>query len=278
MPPMFGKFADRLQKSGHALWGSVLFACASGACVAWIAILADPQIALRMHIGLGLLVLGLGVAFWWQQRCSAVPEFPPAFLSRGNILRANLIGFVATVAGGSMVFLASDIMLNELGWAPGLVGFVFLPDAIAAAVGARIAPVVTVRWGFFATSVVALLSIALGMGMIAVAPASPWELALAVIVAGSSLVGFGLVLAAAATFIEASSVLNDDEHGRSAGLISATQQWGIGIGTALLVSAGHAWHESLSLDPVRLSILGGGLFALVFAGLTLAISHRWLAH
>ncbi|MFD4374305.1 MFS transporter [Streptomyces sp. NPDC058486] len=189
------------------------------------------------------------------------PLIPPGLLARPPVRLANLAGAWAPAAGGSMVFFVTVLMQGPLGWSQSATGLMLLPDAAAAALGARVAGPLHARLGAVRAYGCGLGAVAAGMAVLALTPlgAGAWGF----VVVGSCLTGFGLVLVGVVSAVAAAAVLRPDEHGVSGGLLVTTQQFGVAFGlAALLLAGGLAPGEALSLSGLRLSLLGGAVLAL----------------
>ncbi|GAA3310343.1 MFS transporter [Streptomyces cinereospinus] len=168
---------------------------------------------------------------------------------------------VGAAAGGSMVYFVAIFMQDVLGWSELTTGLMLLPDAAAAALGARAARPLHDRLGMARTSWVGLAGIAVGMAALTGTPDEGVAAVVCVLV-GTCLTGFGLVLVAVVTAVAAAARLNPDEHGVSGGLLVTTQQLGVAGGLALLLVVGEfATGAPLSETGLRICLLGGGVLA-----------------
>ncbi|MFJ5712444.1 MFS transporter [Streptomyces sp. NPDC093105] len=195
------------------------------------------------------------------RRGSADPLVPPGLLARPPVRLANLAGAWAPAAGGSMVFFVTVLMQGPLGWSQSATGLMLLPDAAAAALGARVAGPLHARLGAVRAYGCGLTAVAAGMAVLALTPLGP--AAWVFVVVGSCLTGFGLVLVGVVSAVAAAAALRPDEHGVSGGLLVTTQQSGVACGLAvLLLAGGLAPGDALSPTGLRLSLLGGAVLAL----------------
>ncbi|MFG3284528.1 MFS transporter [Streptomyces sp. NPDC048111] len=196
----------------------------------------------------------------WQGR-GRTPLLPPGFLARPAVRLANLVSAWAPAAGGSMVYFATMLMQHTLGWSQSATGLMLLPDAAAAALGARSARHLHGRLGTVGTYCCGLAAIAAGMAVLAATPTTS-AAATACVLLGTCLTGFGLVLAAVVAAVAAAERLGPDEHGVSGGLLITTQQLGVAFGLALLLMVSDlGTGGALSTAGLRLSFLGGAVLA-----------------
>ncbi|WP_409471683.1 MFS transporter [Streptomyces sp. HC307] len=284
--------------TGVAGWRSIFLACAALGCVAialvrfrvpdlpravgaqpdWLgavqmalcgaALIMTLSLAPRAQQEPGLLLLSgiaatmLATALVFRRRRHPAPLIPHGFLTRRVVLQGNLFGAWAAAAGGSMVYFATSLMQSALHWSDAVTGLMLLPDAAAAAVGARVAAPLSRRLGRTQTCRAGLAAILTGMVVLAATPLD--AAAVGVLVLGTSLVGFGLVLVAVVASMLASDGLQEGEHGLSGGVLMTTQQLGVSIGLGcLLLVAQLAPGTPTSVGSIRACFLAGaGLAAL----------------
>lgn len=224
--------------------GAIFLFAGSSMSVASISLLSNASVKTSLILALS------SVPIWWlfykSEHFSKQPIFPAGFLKKKAILLANGYSLLAVLSGGSMVYFVSEYAFRILGWSELTIGFSLIPDAIAAALGAKIAIISLSKYGTRMSLLLGFLSLMIGMFGLAYLPNKPL-LTLIQLIASTSLVGFGLVLVAVITSIWAASELSSNDHGVSAGLLNATQQWGLAIGlTALIIVSQHPiispWH------------------------------------
>ncbi|MEU8927458.1 MFS transporter [Kitasatospora sp. NPDC048545] len=246
--------------AGPDVLGSLLLAVGAAAGITTLSLVPEASEHGWRVAGLAAASVGVGAVFLRRDNRRAAPLLPRRFLLRGPVLRANLAGSWAAAAGGSMVYFAASFMQHALGWSDALTGVALLPDAAAAALGARAAGPLHRRLGTTGACVTGLAAIAAGMALLAGTPLT--GLAPAWVVAGTCLTGFGLVLVAVVTAVAATAELNADEHGVSGGLLITTQQLGVSLGLAVLLVAGQLAADSpLSVHGTRICLLAGGVLA-----------------
>lgn len=271
---LFAQLEKQLQKRKCSLTGGFLFALASAATAYALATTSDPYISTSFKaVAWGGTTI-FALLFAVHQMSTPDPEFPRAFITRPQVLSGNLLGMFVTISGGSMVYLASEFMAFELGLTATQLGLVFIPDALAAAYGARIAPRLLWRHGFGKTMAIGLFAVCGGMFLIACADVNQMLSSLSLVILGSVMVGFGMVLASASSIIEVSKELRGHEHGLSAGLINATQQWGLGLGAAFVVPMGVAIEEWFDINSIRASLIVGAATAFLFIPLTWLLTDK----
>ncbi|HSY14554.1 MAG TPA: hypothetical protein VK816_01100 [Jatrophihabitantaceae bacterium] len=83
---------------------------------------------------------------------------------------------------------------------------------------------------------------------------------LTMVIVGTCLIGYGLVLAAVVATSSATRGLTPEQHGLSAGLITSSQQWGLGAGLAVLTNVSRIGLPSIGEGP-RAAFLGGAIAA-----------------
>lgn len=240
--------------------GALLLAVSAATVIATLSMLPEASAHAWRVAGLALAAAGVGTVFLRRDDRRAAPLLPRRFLLRGHVLRANLAGSWAAAAGGSMVYFAASFMQHALAWSDALTGVALLPDAAAAALGARAAGPLHRRLGTTGACVTGLAAIAAGMALLAATPLT--GLAAVWVLAATCLTGFGLVLVAVVTAVAATAELNADEHGLSGGLLITTQQLGVSLGLAVLLVVGQlVAGNPLSIHGTRVCLLAGGVLA-----------------
>ncbi|MET8541465.1 MFS transporter [Kitasatospora sp. NPDC004799] len=240
--------------------GALLLAVSAATVIATLSLLPEASAHAWRVAALALAAAGTGAVFLRRDGRRPAPLLPRRFLLRPHVLRANLAGAWAAAAGGSMVYFAASFMQHALGWSDALTGVALLPDAAAAALGARAAGPLHRRLGTTRACVTGLAAIAAGMALLAATPLT--GLAAVWVLAATCLTGFGLVLVAVVTAVAATAELNADEHGLSGGLLITTQQLGVSLGLAVLLVAGQLAADSpLSVHGTRTCLLAGGVLA-----------------
>ncbi|MFI1166960.1 MFS transporter [Streptomyces sp. NPDC020801] len=208
-----------------------------------------------------LLSTGSALALRVRHKRQQMPLLPRGFLTRRPVLHANIAGAWAAAAGGSMVYFVATFMQTVLGWPELTTGLMLVPDAAAAALGARAARPLHGRLGTVRACCVGLAGIAAGMVALTGTPMGGVPAAACILV-GTCLTGFGLVLVAVITAVAAAARLNPDEHGVSGGLLVTTQQLGVAGGLALLlVVSEFATGDPLSETGIRTCLLTGAALA-----------------
>ncbi|GAA2239774.1 MULTISPECIES: MFS transporter [Kitasatospora] len=240
--------------------GALLLAACAAAAISTLSLLPEAAEKTWQISGCTLSSVALWAVFRMHGDRQADPLLPRGFVTRGPVLRANLAGAWAAAAGGSMVYFAAAFMQSALRWPDLVTGLTLLPDAAAAAIGARVAAPLHRRLGTLRACAAGLGAIAVGMTVLAGTPVT--GLPLAFILAGTCLTGFGLVLVAVVTAVAATTELNADEHGLSGGLLITTQQLGVSLGLAGLLVVGQLTTDApLSVSGTRTCFLAGGVLA-----------------
>lgn len=241
--------------------GAVLLAACAAAGI--MALSLAPEALSRPGTLAACLLLSASsaIALRVRQKGREMPVLPRGFLTRRPVLHANIAGAWAAAAGGSMVYFVTTFMQTVLGWPELTAGLMLLPDAAAAAFGARAARPLYDRLGTVRACCVGLAGIAAGMVALTGTPMGGVPAVVCILV-GTCLTGFGLVLVAVITAVAAAARLNPDEHGMSGGLLVTTQQLGVASGLALLLVVGEfATGAPLSETGIRTCLLAGGALA-----------------
>ncbi|MBD5383321.1 MFS transporter [Clavibacter sepedonicus] len=247
--------------------GASLFALTGVSIASAFGMTADALGDARVAIWAAVLAAASGVLLIFQQQRSRNPLAPRGLLRRRDVKIGMLLSFVAPAAGGSMVYFSSLYMQNVLGWSELGTGVALLPDALAAAAGAYAAPALVRRVGVKFTVCVGFSAMLFGLLILCMRPSASTATVIQVLV-GTSLTGFGLVLCGVVATVAGSRNLSKGEHGASAGILTASQQWGVAAGLALGANA-----VALSGNPAAGTLVGAlvasmALLAILIAALS----------
>ncbi|PWJ62887.1 putative MFS family arabinose efflux permease [Rathayibacter iranicus NCPPB 2253 = VKM Ac-1602] len=250
----------RMRESGERvdIIGALLFATASISLVAVLSLLSNESSRGPWLLGLAAVALLGFVSLSYQQRRTPNPLVPPELLARRSVRAAAVLSCAAPLSGGAMVYFASIYMQDVLGWSRFASGCAFLPDAAAAAAGAYVAPRLLRAIGPHRAAFSGFIAMALGLVTLSVSVDHGFA-ALVQVIVGTSLAGFGLVLCGVVAIVVGSRGLRSGEHGASAGILTAAQQWGVAAGLALASSL-----VEISAQ-LQSGTLGGGVIALMAA-------------
>ncbi len=223
-------------------------------------------------LGLGALALGLLAAFVARQARSSQPLLPLRILRSRRVTGANLVQMLAVAGMFGFLFLGALYLQRVLGYDAVGTGAAIVPVAVvigglSLGVSARL----IVRVGARAILVPGLALVALGLGLLARAPADArYAVDLLPVML---LLGVGVGLALPAIMSLAMADATPEDSGLASGLVNTTQQVGGALGLAVLASLATARTDRLVATgealPTALTA-GYHLAFAVGAGLVLA--------
>jgi EmrB/QacA subfamily drug resistance transporter len=219
----------RLDVLGAALatfaTGSVVYGLVAGGDHGWL----SPHTLIGAVAGLAGYAL-----FAWRIRTAAAPLVDPGMLRRRPVVRGLALILVATALMIAVFFLGSFTLQQLHGFSPLETGLSFLPVATGTILGSNLAGRVLPRWGVRAVSVTGLLIAAAGL----VAAAGIFSMT--VLIAATTLAGFGIggafVAAAASMF----SGVQPHEAGVASGALSTFHEFGAAAGVSAVSSVAAA--------------------------------------
>jgi MFS family permease len=205
--------------------GSVVYGLVAGGDHGWL----SPHTLIGAVAGLAGYAL-----FAWRIRTAAAPLVDPGMLRRRPVVRGLALILVATALMIAVFFLGSFTLQQLHGFSPLETGLSFLPVATGTILGSNLAGRVLPRWGVRAVSVTGLLIAAAGL----VAAAGIFSMT--VLIAATTLAGFGIggafVAAAASMF----SGVQPHEAGVASGALSTFHEFGAAAGVSAVSSVAAA--------------------------------------
>ncbi|WP_136706958.1 MFS transporter [Agromyces sp. H66] len=186
---------------------------------------------LSLHTLIAVIVALIGYAlFGLRITKAAAPLVDPNMLRRPPVLRGLGLIFVATALMISVFFLGSFALQELHGFTPLATGLSFLPVALGTILGSNLAGRVLPRWGVRTVSVAGLLVAAAGLA------AAAGIFSMTVLVAATSIAGFGIgavfVAAAGSLF----SAVQPQEAGVASGALSTFHEFGAATGVSAVFS------------------------------------------
>ncbi|MBD8042768.1 MFS transporter [Arthrobacter sp. Sa2BUA2] len=245
----------RLDAAGAALvtaaTAAVVYGLVSAGDFGWV----SAQTLLPVAAGL------IGYLLFWQRiRRAVTPLVDPAMLRRRPVLRGLGLIFVATALMISVFFLGSFVLQNLHGFTALETGLSFLPVALGTILGSNLAGRVLPSWGIRTVSVTGLLIAGAGLA------AAAGIFSMTVLIAATSVAGFGIgavfVAAAGSLF----SVVQPQEAGVASGVLSTFHEFGAAAG----VSAVSSIAAGLLIPQFEVFAAGYWFAAAVAAGACLA--------
>src|SRR5829696_206121 len=195
----------------------------------------------------------------------------PLYVFRSRDLVGSGLAALAFQATTNAPLLLCIVYLQEVaGLRPAETGLAFVPFNLAVVAGSVLGSRLTDRIGARSTAASGLLTIAVGILLLArIAPGSG---SLSVLLPGFVLMGSGVGLSAVASTSAGTSALGGDKRGLASGLLNALSEVGYVLGLALLVPLSAARTDSVAGDaahPTDAALVEG--FRLAFyAGAVLA--------
>ncbi|GAA1611168.1 MULTISPECIES: MFS transporter [Kribbella] len=208
----------------------------------------------------GALVL-YGV-FAWVQRTVRSPLMDLRILARRSVAAGTLMLLIATALMISMFFLGSFYLQHFKQYGAFRTGFLFLPVAVAAIVGAHLAGRLVGKVGARPVAIAGFLLTAIGVA----APAL-WEGA-AVVVSGMAVGTIGLGASFVASSTTTFAQVDHHEAGLASGILSTFHEFGASLGIAVVSSVAAA---SLA-GTVTTGFTRGFTFAAVTAAVAAALT------
>ncbi|MBF6223250.1 MFS transporter [Nocardia abscessus] len=193
--------------------------------------------------------------------------------AHGSVAGANVFGFMITAGQLTAFYFVSLHMQSVLQYSPAVAGVCFVPFALGAVVGMRLAAVLVARFGHRATLVVGGLLGAVGIGWFGAG--GPGGSFLTDILGPSIVASIGIGVSFVVMGTIAMQGVASGEAGMASGLLNSSRQLGGAFGLAVLTTVA-ATVTGDDRSPAALSdgystafLLGGALIAVgtVIAGL-----------
>lgn len=232
---------------------------------------AAPQVSGLLAAGVVMLT-----AFVLIQRKVAAPLLPLRVILNRYRGGAFITGFVTIIGMFGIFLFLTYVMQEQLGFSPLLTGVSFLPMTAALMIGATQAPArLLPRVG---------PKVLLVGGLTVSAGALYWLSFLSVdstygesILGPLVLMGLGMGTAISTLFATATSAADPADAGVTSAVVSAVQQIGASVGTALLASIAVQTTSSLGGVPVQVAVVTGyaaafGVASAIFAGTAVLVA------
>jgi EmrB/QacA subfamily drug resistance transporter len=200
------------------------------------------------------------------ERRAAAPLLRAELLANRGLLGANIVALFHTTGALTTLYFLSLHFQQRLGYSPELTGISFLPFAIMAAVGARLAARLIAAIGPFRLMPLGLLTMSAGLAYLSRLPA-PGNFWLDYL-PGLLIVGVAVTLTSVPMTMAAISSVEDRDMGMASGLVSTSQQVGAAIALGTLVAATAGSGEEANFRPAfaiaSLAILVGAVISWAF--------------
>jgi EmrB/QacA subfamily drug resistance transporter len=224
-------------------------------------------------LGAAAALLGLFVLI--ESRVAA-PLVPLGLFRRRNVAVSNVVGVLWAAAMFAWFFLSALYMQLVLGYSPMQVGLAFLPaNVIMAVFSLGLSARIVMRYGIRASIGAGLLVSAVGLALLARAPADG-DFTIHVL-PSMVLLGFGAGTALNPVLLAAMSDVEPKDAGLASGVVNTSFMMGGALGLAVLASLSASRTEALLAsgeDPLaalnggyHVAFLAGALFALAAAAL-----------
>jgi hypothetical protein len=220
-----------------------------------------------LPLGLSVVVLTIFLAVELR---SEAPLIPLAFVRRGSIFAANVLGLVLSACVGGLSFILTIYLQETLRYSALYAGIAFLPGALmfffvggwgssrlVTRIGLR--PVLVISAGLIALGSALLVSIQVAAGYLGLLPGFlAWAL-------GASL-GFPAIAVAGLAGTK------PGEEGLASGLIQTSSRLGFPLGLAGLLTIAAAFDPQLGVTGFRYAFLGSAVLGVL--GLAIALLFR----
>jgi MFS family permease len=230
-------------------------------------------------LGFGAVSVALLAGFLARQATAASPLLPLRMFRSRNVSGANLIQVLMVAGMFGMFFLGVLYLQRVLGYDAVETGLAFLPVSVGiGALSLGLAPRLIMRVGARAVLLPGLVVIAVGLGLLTVAPVDGQYLAH--VLPSMVLLGVGAGLSFPALMTLAMSGATPADSGLASGLVNTTQQVGGALGLAILatLSTGRTDRLLAEGDGTAAALTGGYHLAfavaasLVLAAIALAVT------
>src|SRR3954447_14544472 len=205
------------------------------------------------------------------------PLVPLRLFKIRNVVAANLIGVLWSVAMFSLFFLAALYLQLVLGYSPLQVGLAFLPsNLIMGAFSLGLSAKIVMRFGIKTPIVIGMSLIAVGLLLFAHAPVDGSFLV--DVLPAMVIVGFGVGVAFNPVLLAAMSDVEPSETGLASGVANTAFMMGGAVGLAVLASLAASRTDSLeSACSSHAAALTGGYHLAFIVGAVFATSAAGVA-
>ena len=234
---------------------ALVYALAQGNQIGW----TSPQTLILLGVAAIFLI-----TFVFIEARVKVPLIRLGIFRLRTLTGANLIGFLAPGALGSMVFIVTLYMQKVLGYAPTTTGIAFLPMAMIFIVVSNVVSRFVPRFGVQRLLIVGMFVMALGLLLLTRISIenSYWT----TLFPGTLVVALGIGPSFTVMAIAATAGVSDREQGLASGLLNTSQQ--VGSGLVLAVVAVVSAAQTTALQQVqgtsaKAALVGGFQYAFV---------------
>ena len=223
-------------------------------------------------IGLLAAAVALLAVFLAIESLVRSPLMPLRLFRHRNVATANIVGVLWAAAMFAWFFLSALYFQFVLGYSPLQVGLAFLPaNLIMGAFSLGLSAKLVMRFGIRAPLAVGLMLAAVGLGLLARAPAGGTFAA--DVLPSMVLLGLGAGIAFNPMLLAAMSDVAPDQSGLASGLVNTSFMMGGALGLAILASLATARTEALAASGAgHLAALNGGYDAAFLVGALFAAS------
>jgi EmrB/QacA subfamily drug resistance transporter len=195
------------------------------------------------------------VAFVVIQQRAREPLVPLRVVSRGTVAGANLAIATLTAVMGAQGFFMMLYMQNTLGYSPMRTGLAVLPASLMAVVGSTLASKLSTRISPRLLGAIGLAVV--GVSEVLLSQISVYSSYVPHLLPGYLLFGLGLGSAFVGSSIVATAGVPTEDHGVVSGLLNTSQQVGIAVGVALLVTLATTYSSGQNDSGSTAAVLAG---------------------
>ena len=226
---------------------------------------------LQAAVPLALSALVLAAFLAIEHRAKA-PLMPLAFLRRGSILTANVLGLILAASAGGVSFILTIYLQQILGYSALSAGLGFLPAALMFFfVGGWGSSWLVNRIGLKPVLLISTTCAALGSALLAPISVGAGYFG---ILPGFLLWSFGASIGFPALAIAGLAGTKRGEEGLASGLIQTSQRLGFPLGLALLLTVASALDPQVGVAGFRYAFLASALMSGVGLGIALLINGK----
>jgi EmrB/QacA subfamily drug resistance transporter len=233
-------------------------------------------------IGLAVVLL---TAFAWREQRAPAPLVRLSMFAERTLSGGLLVLVSASALLAGTFFVTSIYAQRMIGLTPLETGLAFVPVALALIVGAQVASRLVGHAGGRLVAAGALVLVGLGLVLLARVPAQGD--ALADILPGFVLAGFGLGATLVTAMTSAFARVDNEDSGIASGLVNTGHEVGFALGIAILSSiAGASLAGSQGVAGFQAAFMAGAAIALLAAGASIVflpadrprLAHKAFAH
>jgi EmrB/QacA subfamily drug resistance transporter len=211
-------------EGGHDLLGAVTSTAALLLFVYTVVNAPNVGWASARTIGSFAVAAALGVAFVLVERRMRHPLVRLGILSKGSLVRANLLAMAVFGSYASFQFVVALYLQSVLGWSPIEMALALLPTGLIVAISGPMVGRLVTRFGTGPLLIIGMVAFAVGYALFVHVNGHPTY---AVdILPTALLIGIGFALCFSSLNIQATSGVADDEQGLASGLVQTSFQVG----------------------------------------------------